>query len=87
MNDSTVPTTADGKALTLGTAISCIVGPRLGLSEQQLANLEFMIRNSGRRKVGRGALRNVIVRLQSEKNHDSRVVESHTAEHVFALTL
>lgn len=55
-----------------------------GLSDASARQVEAMVASAGQRDVGRGALRNVLVELQSRKNGAVRVVESHTCELIFA---
>ncbi|EIL95693.1 hypothetical protein AB7849_08755 [Rhodanobacter sp. 115] len=64
-----------------------LIYARCGLTQAQIANAETMVRNSGLRDVGSGALNNVRVQLHSKKNGSSRTVESHTCERLFAYSL
>ncbi|MDR6937327.1 hypothetical protein [Luteibacter sp. 3190] len=57
---------------------------KAGLSDASARQVEAMVASAGERDVGRGALRNVVVELQSKKNGAVRVVESHTCELIFA---
>lgn len=60
---------------------------RFGMSPRGIEEVERMIADSGLRPVGKSALTNVRVSLQSTKNQAARVVESHTCELVFAYEL
>lgn len=59
----------------------------MGLPDRSIRQLEVMASTSGRRKVGGAALTNVRVRHASMKNRDSRVLESHMCELIFAYEL
>lgn len=60
---------------------------RLGLADPIVRQIENMVAGSNQRQVGKGALTNVRVRHDSQKNMASLVVESHTCELVFAYEL
>jgi putative transposase len=55
-----------------------------GMSSASVSLVETMVAAAGRRDVGRGALRNVVVEFQSKKNGVAHIVESHTCELIFA---
>ncbi len=55
-----------------------------GLPEGSIRRIEEMIRASGERQVGKGALDNVTTIFASQKNKASRTTESHTVEQLFA---
>jgi putative transposase len=52
--------------------------------EASVRRLEEMIEESGKRKVGKGALKNVATIFASIKCQASRITESHTVEQLFA---
>ena len=58
-----------------------------GMSEKAIRHAENMVYGSAGRKVGRGALTNVVTRLDSLKNRAPRMMESHTCELVKAYEL
>lgn len=60
---------------------------RVGMNADSITQVERMIAGSGARDVGKSALTNVRVCLQSAKNRAPRVVESHTCELVYAYEL
>lgn len=64
-----------------------IIYAHLQMNDHSIQQVENMIRGSGTRSVGKGALTNVRVRHNSRKNGAVRVVESHTCELVFAYEL
>ncbi len=64
-----------------------IIYAHLEMNDHSIQQVENMIRGSGTRSVGKGALTNVRVRHNSRKNGAVRVVESHTCELVFAYEL
>lgn len=64
-----------------------LIYARCGLTRQQVTNAESMVLESGLRDVGAGALHNVRVQLPSKKNRNTRVLESHTCERLFAYLL
>jgi len=55
----------------------------LGLSPGQISTIEDMVVESGARKPGKGALKNLITRVPSRKNGGYRFLESHTVERLF----
>ncbi|OGT58382.1 MAG: hypothetical protein A3E01_19320 [Gammaproteobacteria bacterium RIFCSPHIGHO2_12_FULL_63_22] len=55
----------------------------LGLSESQIDAIEEMVLEAPTRKPGKGALDNLITRVQSRKNGGPRWLESHTVERLF----
>jgi len=64
-----------------------LIYAHMRLPERDASRVEQMVLESGRRRVGRGALNNVLVRHASIKNRASRVLESHTCELLFAYEL
>lgn len=64
-----------------------LVYARARMNKEQIANVEMLVRDSGLRDVGQGALKNVRAQLASKKNRASRTVESHTCELLFAYEL
>lgn len=51
-----------------------------GLSYENIRRVEEAIKGSGQRRVGAGALTNVVTRFDSLKNGSPRTLESHTCE-------
>ncbi|WP_198173746.1 integrase catalytic domain-containing protein [Lysobacter soli] len=60
---------------------------RAGLDPKHLPRVIDMCRASPARKTGKGALDNITVRFQSQKNACSRLLESHTVERLYAYEL
>jgi putative transposase len=64
-----------------------LVYARMGMSNHAIRHAENMVYGSPSRKVGKGALTNVVTRFDSLKNRKPRVLESHTCELVCAYEL
>jgi Integrase core domain. len=64
-----------------------LVYAKLNLAESSIDRIEQMIRESGQRKVGKGALRSVKTHHYSLKSSSVHVLESSTCEELFALEL
>ncbi|RUL62040.1 hypothetical protein EKH79_14085 [Dyella dinghuensis] len=64
-----------------------LVYANAGMSEKAIRHAENMVCGSAGRKVGKGALTNVVTRLDSLKNRGPRMMESHTCELVKAYEL
>lgn len=64
-----------------------LVYARMGMSNHAIRHAENMVYGSPSRKVGKGALTNVVTRFDSLKNGKPRVLESHTCELVCAYEL
>lgn len=59
----------------------------LGLAPRQVQQIEDMVSNAPSRKPGKGALNNLVCRVQSLKNGGPRWLESHTVERLFFYSL